>query len=476
MHIENKTENIINVIGYAPSLSIIKKYRCKFFPNDKYVLQPDLPNPMMYNVSVAGWMLKSMPGAESITNFTKKAKSSALNELCDEEFNHLMQCALGQGSYVNYLKDNLCNEIGNEKMYHDENIMLYSSTYSENQRLSDINDLLDSMSLNNFYKRMRKYVIGHDKELKRACYYVYSYLSSITKSEKGIRNFFITGKSGNGKTEFIRALKAVLNVDDYRFPTIPIVTMDTTSLTASGWKGASLDELVEPFYRNNHNGIGIIVLDEMDKKMVNAFNNKSIQSFNAELQNNFLTMLDGEGVCVKRVNDYYTYPTKNTLIIGLGAFSSIRKQISEENASKIGFTPQPEQNEQNEYDIDITVDTLIKYGAKEELAGRIFDVINFKTLSDKDIKKIIHNKIKSDIIDPVSIPINNITFSRSAEKEIIEYCKSDTGIRRAINEINRIAADCVTASMRMDKLIDIHIISFNPLNVKTTKETKETKY
>lgn len=481
-----KSTNVFDVVGYAPLQQILKGYDSEFIPRCSWKsicydagspLADTISDPLIhadgqkrirtdpvYFLPVSGWLYNSVRDIEYFYEFLRKAKQGMFERVPTPIYNTLFACMRNQCTYATYLRNDFSKDFGHcvgadETAYHAE-----SMDNKESNELANVDKFLSDMTLNAFYKNMKEHVIGHDDELKRACYYVYSYLSAISNGECGPRNFFITGKSGNGKTEFIRALKAVFGKMDIG---IPILTIDTTSLTGTGWKGGDLGDTIAPFYRNNPQGFGILVFDEMDKKMVNTFIDREIAAFNGELQNNLLTALDGEGISVDK--GAVVYPTKNTLIIGLGAFSSIRKQMLVETTSKIGFALH---SEQDEYALDITVDTLIKYGAKEELAGRIYDVINFKSLSDKNIKAIIRSKIQRDVTALASIPVRNITFSKSAERKLVEYGKSDTGIRRAIGEIKKIVADCVTASMDMSKTIDIHVIGFEPLQVKTTTVRK----
>lgn len=357
----------------------------------------------------------------------------------------------------------------------DSFFMDYSSEYVDNvgnshwARAAD--NFLRNVSFLQFYEEVSEYVIGHKDELKKACYYVYSYLRSAAYSHKDnvLRsNFIITGRSGCGKTEFYRALKEVFAKHNFDYNTMFI---NIASITNEGYKGVNLSTLMKGFYKYNSDGYGIIFFDEIDKKM---FQNSKYNNLGWTIDD-FLTMLDGDGIQIseKLYGDESAtlYPTKRILFIGLGAFDMIRAEKEAGNKS-FGFTELDDNEKLNIYIDNISADEMAEAGASQEFLGRFSDIINFKSLTEDDIRDILSQKINQEFVYPASAPINNIKICDNAMKKLMSMANDKRGIRSMVGKIRSIAAEAVIEAWcdetKCDKNLNINIMDIDPVIVKCT--------
>ena len=361
-----------------------------------------------------------------------------------------------------------------------EHLFEEAMTDSTNQLIgkqADVMRFLQQVSFTAFYNEINEYVIGHDKELKKACYYVYSYLRAIATTTNDFmsmprNNFIITGRSGCGKTEFCRALKRVFKKHGFSYG---VVFVNATALSPEGYKGTNVSQVFIDAYMKDKDGYNIIFFDEMDKILVGSGHSKD---WNAERNSNLLTILDGDGVILE-INDNLgkrtvTYPTDKALFIGLGAFADLRENKTQ-SGTNVGFTAPDVSEMVKKYTGAITADDITEFGASHEFVGRFCDIINFTDLNDDDIIKILNLKLYTEFIKPKSVPVKNIEISEAATKKLLDIANGKRGVRAMVGKVKDIVSENILKLWEEsgeNALLDITINDIDPVDVTVNSSNK----
>ena len=337
-----------------------------------------------------------------------------------------------------------------------------------------------------FRSKMRSYfesrLIGQSEEIKKM---VYLFCEYVKNAESG-KNFnapswMLTAPSGCGKTEVYRILRDFFKQNNI---SIPVIQLDLTHFTESGFKGKDPIELFEIIDEaNNKSGAStaIVFLDEADKKMKPRFS-KDGEDVNAASQSDWLSIIEGakHEISNARVGSR-TIDTSKVMFVLVGAFQSIRNEKQKQVNSKniIGFSSDSEytakQNERNILHDDISFDDMIEFGMIEELAGRMVQIINLHKLSEEDMKKVILEKAHS-----VSAETGiDIELSDTAMTMLLNVAYSNLGIRSVLNRIKELAYKAVTdvyyeESYKPENFI-IQITSSDSANIKSKEDITKDK-
>lgn len=337
------------------------------------------------------------------------------------------------------------------------------------------------ISFNEMYDYVRSRVIGHDDVIKSACFYVWSYLRSLAYDSTPIRNnFIITGASGCGKTEFMRALRGFFEKKGYG-DKIPVDKLDIASVTASGYKGINFEQAMGMILGNSkcsQKGVGIVFLDELDKKLLGGAGKSHNDYFDNGVQYSLLTALEGCDFTIMKPGDRERserIDTRYTLFIGLGTFDSIRKRKESDSSSRIGFTTNTN-GDFVDYWSEITKQDVVDLGGgKEELLGRFTDILNFKPLDDVALRKILYKNVEDLYTSKNSSFVDSITIRPKAEKKLIDMGKGKRGVRSMIGELSSTLNKClmnVASTDSCDKVSGITIVDIDKVKVDTSKKNK----
>lgn len=269
-----------------------------------------------------------------------------------------------------------------------------------------------------FAKAIKESVIGQEA-LEEVLFAIYVYLEKISRGEPSLEPILIAAPSGCGKTETFRAVRDYFKKE---LSILPCYQADVSAITETGFRGAHVNSiLTELFNHNETNGVGIVWLDEFDKKILPSYGGDGT-NVNRNVQHEFLTILEGREVTGKKGERMeVTIDTSNTFFIAMGAFDYFRNEKANE-ANEIGFGA--DYKEYDHYDY-ITREDIIEAGGCYELLGRISSIINFHPLSDKDTRKIIdliRRKEESGLNLSIEIKENSI-------KELVALNNSKFGCR-----------------------------------------------
>lgn len=273
-------------------------------------------------------------------------------------------------------------------------------------------------------------VIGQNEAIED----IVSILWQNSKSSKK-SNMMIVGPAGVGKTEIIREITKKLH--------IPMVIIDTSSLTQSGFTGSSVEDALKRLLYVCDNDVkkaeeGIIVLDEIDK----IADNQNIEGMIATtgVQYELLKLLEdgifylnvGNSMFAKNVR----LDASKITIIGLGAFSQM-KEIKKRTGIKLGFGRSDENKIKTP---KITTDDFIQYGLIPELVGRFQNIIELSDLNKEHLIQIMKNphddilneKLRILAAENIQVQITESVYEKLADRAI----QKKIGARGLTSEVN----------------------------------------
>lgn len=236
---------------------------------------------------------------------------------------------------------------------------------------------------------LRKYVQGQEDLVDKLSYMSYMYCKQVdmaNEKEGEIAyplSLMIGGNTGTGKTYTVDLLAERLN--------IPVIKIDATTLTPSGYVGDSVADItkkkaaeVSAFYKGKYpkHCKYIIFFDEIDKLLASSDN---VQRFYSSVQTSMLKFVEKGMAATDEKFDHLAHP----FVIFAGSFMSSRKKNSTVKESKqIGFNTCHAEPEEK----GITATNLIEFGILPELVGRISTITETRDLVEKDYYDILTKK------------------------------------------------------------------------------------
>lgn len=202
-------------------------------------------------------------------------------------------------------------------------------------------------------------------------------------------NVMMIGPSGTGKTEIIRSVEEEAN--------IPVTVVDCSHLVPSGYKGETVDTVLEKAYLKCGKNVAlteksIIFLDEFDK-LANTDERTQLRKM---VQQEILKMVEGGDFHIngKKIN------TSKILFVAAGAFAGIERFTTP--SKKRGTISLAKKEEEVEVmqtsEAKVGDEHLIRYGLIAELIGRFTSRVTLNSLNKDQIYKIITSK-KGNVVD-----------------------------------------------------------------------------
>ncbi len=314
-----------------------------------------------------------------------------------------------------------------------EKMITGSSVNKEDTWLSQIKTWIDCTSYISFFREIEKMVQGQP-ELNMVVFNVYQYLLNIAKGlPEDKQSIILAGPSGCGKTETYRALKRYF---EKKIPTLVVDIVDINQITCEGFVGKNTKHLVEGLKNRGSQGIGIVFMDEFDKRLIPAYSGYG-DNVNREIQGQLLTAIEG---CMLDGVD-----TSKTLFIGMGSFNEVRERRG--TVKHFGFGADRSEKAAKHYDA-ITREDMIELGASYELLGRFGLIVNYGALSSDAIDRIIDLRIH-EISDSMGVKVSvdadmrehlhenaNTEFGNRLIDSIIRSAVTRAKIEALTNEIN----------------------------------------
>lgn len=312
-------------------------------------------------------------------------------------------------------------------------------------------------SANDVLEHLNRYIIGQDDAKKTLAVAVRNHykrllLSSDEQTHVDKSNILIMGESGTGKTAIVKAISQFINV--------PMVVVDSASMSGVGYCGEDVDMAVTQLYEKAGKNKaaadrGIIFLDEIDKKKKSKESRTSDVS-GEDVQKGMLRLLEGKEV---KVGKNVTVDTSNILFILGGAFVGLEKIVEErleKNAIGFGRSPLGDDVNMGEVYSKVTTDDLIKFGMIPELIGRVPVHTYTNSLSKEDIKKVMvepENSVVKQMqrlfsVDDVLLKFDEDAIDYVAEK-VIKDKIGVRGLRKVLEkELNHVQFEVEGYSQR----------------------------
>lgn len=250
-----------------------------------------------------------------------------------------------------------------------------------------------------FKRELDKYVVGQEEAKKDLSIVLYSHYTRMKRDMEFPSmtspprcTVLIAGPTGTGKTLLVQTLSKRLN--------LPFLRIDATELTKEGFAGQSFKGKLEELYNREEGkykshspnnflllNYTIVYIDEIDKLGGNITTTRS-DNWNAEIQNNLLTAVDGADVTLER--NGVILDTSKMLFIFSGAFESVLKERNNNITTGIGFKSDHDQIN-NEKSKPLTREDMEKAGLLKELIGRINVITYTNKLNKSEIKDVLLN-------------------------------------------------------------------------------------
>ena len=289
--------------------------------------------------------------------------------------------------------------------------------------------LSNRIDIDDVYKKVTKTVIAQDEPVRRVI--VELARKEMNPLKKG-EAILLIGSTGVGKTELMRSLRENLNRKLY--------IVDTTQITAAGYTGADLSEILWDVYTYCGCNVeetekAIIYFDEIDKK--GTKDNGDVGG--RGVLNSLLPFIEGttysaaldsrSSTKIVKINT-----TNMTVILG-GAFSDVRRNLVERN--KIGFDKEMTSLSDPKHR-DMKTEDIVKYGMMpDEFMGRVL-IIPLNELNKNDLKSILLESNKSALKKQEQIFRDlgvKLTYTSEYIDKVVNQAYSLKTGARALNEI-----------------------------------------
>lgn len=281
-------------------------------------------------------------------------------------------------------------------------------------------------------------------------------------------NVLFIGPTGCGKTYIVQQIANMLEV--------PMVTVDATSITESGYVGLDVEEAIARLYQAADQDIsrterGIVYIDEIDKKSRKGESASITRDVSGEgVQQGLLKLIEGCDVKVPPMGgrknphgEFIMVNTNNILFILGGAFVGLKEIIEKrlDQGGGIGFGAKLTQLEDDRLDTleiikQVRHEDLTKYGIIPELIGRIPITVPFSDLSEDDLTRILtepRNAIVKQFQKMFQLDGVELEIQPNALREIArDAIQRKTGARGLRSTLEQVLLNCQFDLPRMHSM------------------------
>lgn len=267
-------------------------------------------------------------------------------------------------------------ELFSDELSENEHEMASRESYTERSKTDDVS----FASPQKIYEQLKKHIYGQEDAVRAASLLIYNHVQGRK------RNILFLGQTGSGKTEIWRVCQQL-------YSNIRII--DSTLITEEGWTGSFKPKNIFDNMSRQEAENAIIVFDEFDKlcepKVGSSGTNHSLG-----IQNGLLKLIEGTTIQLK---DFDVNTSKISFVF-CGSFERLTEiKTDTEAEGSIGFGSVPGKKDAHLiYKRTLKPADLVKYsGMRQEIAGRINQIVQLSPMTAKDYKNIL----KDDQISPL---------------------------------------------------------------------------
>ena len=286
------------------------------------------------------------------------------------------------------------NNFEEASILHEKIEALEKLKIKENKRIIKYEDILKLLSkkyhlpllinknnlIKNIYPKLKSKIIGQDEALKKI---VNNLDTFFFRNEEKPLTLLLTGSTGVGKTESVKALQEILR--------IPLIRLDMSEynldISVNKLIGASAgyigynDETI--FNKVKMNPFSIILVDELEKAHPSVLN-----LFLQIMDEGFITNSQGEKIDFKNTLIFMTSNIKGVKKIGFKEDNiDYSEVLTKEFVARF--------DDVIKYN-DITKDIVLEYLKKNNIQDeKIIDKINYSKYGLREVKKVIKKELNS---------------------------------------------------------------------------------
>ncbi len=411
----------------------------------------------------------------SIDELQQIYKTSTLDMIAIDYYHDVKKkviLALNEGGMIQVVSDDLDNFMGD--VFVEQQVVKKGAATPATSKdtklypslLTKPNGEMDLTRIDNFAmeKYLKERIFENDDIIEDICTTIAMNYSTTNREE--IQSLLSIGPTGCGKTETYKLIAQYLGV--------PCTIYDCNSLTAAGFVGESIEDIIKKIYINSEGNKelsekSIIVLDEIDKLAMRGSDVKD-----EKVQDALLKFFDGYEYSIsvdktKGINIDTTFMTK----AGLGAFPELFK---DKKGYKVGFATDNADEEKQE-EIEVTTDDFVKFGMLAELIGRFNDPFIYATLTNDSFVRILKESKNSPILYKKNRYLEQFNTTIEFEDDFLyaiveEALKRKTGARSLKKVINKTFIKCdreLTNLRNTGKLDQPHVLKLTPETVKNNR-------
>lgn len=245
-------------------------------------------------------------------------------------------------------------------------------------------------------------IVGQDAAVRTASLIMYNHIEGRPSVS------LFAGPTGSGKTAIWRALQR-------KYGTVCIVIHDASTLTAEGWKGGNKISAIFKNVAPELRGKIVLVLDEFDKLLEPQYGANGT-NYSDIMQSQLLRLLDHDTLFFgdeSGKGDSFSVDASGVSVVLLGAFQRLLEKQGEKSSIGFGGRSRKSCNYSN---TEITVENLVEYGMREEIAGRITRITCLDPLDVTTLMRIGRNEAERlERLMMREVSVENNTLMRLAD-------------------------------------------------------------